>query len=285
MREHVHAGRVEVAEPRRAFLGLAIHEIERGVEEFLIHRLHALTVERAGVFNGLLADPAELRIDRRIILVGRLALEHAAGTVALAELRVLRVVLVLRLFLRVEVVEVAEELIEAVHRRQVLVAVPQMVLAELAGRVAESLHELPDGGILETQPQSRPRHADLGKPGADGRLPGNEGSATGGAALLPVEVREQRPLPGDAVDVGRAVAHHPEVVCTDVKPADVIGHDEENIWLLAARHCRFPVTGPPGETKDSSPKSVASPCQQIAANPAPGGRSSVNCDGRSGGAR
>ena len=39
-------------------------------------------------------------------------------------------------FHRVEVIEIAEELVEAVHRRQELVLVAKMVLAELAGGVA-----------------------------------------------------------------------------------------------------------------------------------------------------
>ena len=43
-----------------------------------------------------------------------------------------------RVFHRVEVVEVAEELVEAVHGRQELVAVAQVVLAELAGGVAHA---------------------------------------------------------------------------------------------------------------------------------------------------
>jgi hypothetical protein len=48
----------------------------------------------------------------------------------------LRVILVFRFFFRVEVMEIAEELIEAVHGRQMLVAVAKVVLAELAGGVA-----------------------------------------------------------------------------------------------------------------------------------------------------
>ena len=42
----------------------------------------------------------------------------------------------LGLLLGVEVVEVAEELVEAVGRRKILVAVAEVVLAELAGGVA-----------------------------------------------------------------------------------------------------------------------------------------------------
>ena len=42
----------------------------------------------------------------------------------------------LRLLLGVEVVKIAEELVEAVRRRQDVVAVAEVVLAELPGHVA-----------------------------------------------------------------------------------------------------------------------------------------------------
>ena len=83
-----------------------------------------------------------------IVVVGGLALEHAARAELRLERRVLRIVGMLRLLLGVEVIEVAEELVEAVHRRQVLVAVAEMVLAELAGGVAERLQRLGDGDVF-----------------------------------------------------------------------------------------------------------------------------------------
>ena len=43
-----------------------------------------------------------------------------------------------RVLHRVEVIEVAEELVEPVHGRQVLVQVAEVVLAELAGGVAHA---------------------------------------------------------------------------------------------------------------------------------------------------
>jgi hypothetical protein len=75
-------------------------------------------------------------------------LEHAARPEPLAETRVLRIVRVLRLFLGVEVIEVAEELVEAVVGWQELVLVAQMVLAELSRRIAERLEQLGDGWVF-----------------------------------------------------------------------------------------------------------------------------------------
>jgi hypothetical protein len=47
-----------------------------------------------------------------------------------------------------------------------LVAVPEMVLAELAGGVAQGLEQPGDGGVVGTEPDRRPRDTDLAQPGA-----------------------------------------------------------------------------------------------------------------------
>ena len=193
--------------------------------------------ERPGVLDRLLADLAELLVDCRIVLVGCLALQHAARSVFLSERGILRIVVILGLFLGVQVIEVAEEFVESVNRRQMLVAVAEVVLAELAGGVAEALHEFPDRGILGAQTERRARHADLGETSTDRRLAGNKRRATGGAALLPVEIGEHRAFLGDAVDVRRPVTHDAVVVATDIEPANVVGHDEENVWFLVGHVC------------------------------------------------
>ena len=133
MREDMHARRVEVAEPRTAFFRLPLHEIERGAEKLLIDRLHALPGERSGVLDCLLADLAELFVDRQIVLVCGLAFQHAARPKSLSELRVFRVVLVLGFLFGVQMIEIAEEFVESVNRGQMLVAVAKVILAELAG--------------------------------------------------------------------------------------------------------------------------------------------------------
>ena len=92
-----------------------------------------------------------------IVLVGRFALQHATRAVLLSELRVLRIVRIVRLFLGIQVIEVSEELIESVHGGQVLVAIAKVVLAELPGRIAETLHEIPNRGILKAQTERRAR--------------------------------------------------------------------------------------------------------------------------------
>jgi hypothetical protein len=236
MRKHMHPRRVEVAEPGLSFLRLALHEIDRRRQEFLVHRFHPLLVQRPRIFDGLLPDLAELIVHRWIVLVGRLAAKHTARSEPLAEVRILRIVRIFGLLFGVEVIEVAEELVEAVHGRQVLVAIAKVVLAELAGGVSLIFQELRDRWIVRAQAHLRARQADLREPGSYGRLPGNECRTTRRAALLTVEVGEHRAFFRDAIDVRRPITHDSVVVRTDVEPADVVAHDEQDVWLVRLRH-------------------------------------------------
>ena len=227
MREEFHQTKNGLS----AFTALSMN-VERPGGDFFVHRLHALPGERTGVLDRLLADLAEARVIGGIVLVRREAVQDAARAELRLEGRVLRVVDVLRFFLGVEVVEIAEPLIEPVHRGQHVVAVAEVVLAELAGRVAERLEQLGERRVCLGQTLGRARQADLGEAGADGRLPGDERRAAGGAALLAVPVGEQRALLGDAVDVRRPVAHHAHVVGADVELADVVAPDDEDVGFL-----------------------------------------------------
>ena len=88
--------------------------------------------------------------------------DDAAWAEPLAEVGELllgRVVVELRLLLGVEVVEVAEELVEPVGGRQELVAVTEVVLAELPGGVAERLQRGRDRRVLGPQADVGARHA------------------------------------------------------------------------------------------------------------------------------
>ena len=172
---------------------------------------------------------------RWVVGVGGTGVHDPARAEFLLELGSLRVVGILRLFLGVEVIEIAEELIEAVGRREELVLVSQVVLAELPGRVAEVLHEVGDARVFGLKPDIRARQADLRQSCADGRLPGDERRASRRATLLPIPVGEQRAFFGDAVDVGRLIAHDATVVAARVKPPDVITHDDKDVRLLRLR--------------------------------------------------
>ena len=158
-------------------------------DELVVAGLHALLGERAGVLDLLLADPAPARLLGGVVGIGRPAVHHAARAEAFAKLRkVLRIRVVgqLRLLLGVQVIQVAEELVEAVGGRQELVQVSEVVLAELAGGVAERLQQLGNGRVLGLEADRCGRHADLGEAGAEDALPGDERGAARRAALLAV---------------------------------------------------------------------------------------------------
>ena len=255
----VHAGRVEPDEPGLAALLLLVDELDGLGEHLLVHRLHPLLRQRAGVLAALLAPlPEAAVVGEGAGGVRRVAVEHAARAEHLLELRVLRVVGVLGLLLGVQVVEVAEELVEAVDRRDELVAVAQVVLAELPGRVALRLEQVRDRRVLVGEPLGSAREADLQQAGADRGLAGDERRPPGRAALLGVDVGEDRPFLRDAVDVRRAVAHHPAVVGADVPQADVVPEQHQDVRLLAGRLSprRAPARGTPRPVWRGGPLSI-----------------------------
>jgi len=231
----VHARRIEPTEERLPGFVLSVDEIDRGVEKFLVDRFHPLLGQRAGVIDGLLADAAKARVGCGVVLVTRLALEYAARTEFGAELGILRVVFILWLFLGVEVVEVAEELVESVHGWQEFIAIAEVILSELTGRVPLRFEQFGERRIFVGETFFGARQADLQQAGAKTRLPGDERRASRRAGLLRVVVGEDRTFLGEAVDVGRAIAHHAATVGADVPVADVVAEDDENVGFLLLR--------------------------------------------------
>src|SRR5262249_48092863 len=157
--------------------------------------------------------------------VARLALEDPSWAEPRTEARVFGVIRVLRLFLRIEVVEISEKLVEPMHGRQELVAIAEMVLAELSAGVTERLAQFSYGRVFEAQGRVGAGQPKFRQAGADRRLPGDESGASSGAALLAV----QGAFLSDAVDVRSPVAHDAVVVGTDVEPADIVGHDHQDV--------------------------------------------------------
>ena len=128
-------------------------------------------------------------------------------------------------------VEVAEELVEAVGGRQELVAVAEVVLAELPGHVALRLQELSDGRVFLLQSLRRAGQTDLRHAGPEGNLAGDERRTPGRTTLLAVVVAEDRPLGGDAIDVRRGVADHAAAIGTHIKDANVVAEDHQDVRL------------------------------------------------------
>ena len=244
-------GGVHPHEERRARFVLPLDVVDAGAGGVVVDGLHPLGVQRSGVLDGLLADGAELRIVGFLgDFVGGLALQHAARQGEIVQLRELvgvRVVELLGLLLGVEVIEVAVELVEAVHGRQVLVLVAEMVLAELAGRIAERLEQFGDRGVLRGPADVGTGHADLAHASAVHALSADERRAAGSTALLTVGVGEPHALVGDAVDVRGAVTHQAVAVATEIADSDVVAPDHQDV-RFAVRHCYALLLSAPTES-------------------------------------
>src|SRR5579871_2498916 len=215
----VHSGGVVPQEERAVVLMSAVEEIKSLCGNLVIDGFHALSRERTGILNRL----ASLAI--------RPAMQYASRSETFFEIRILRIVRILGLFFGVQMVEIAEELIEAVHGRQEFVLVAEMVLAELPCSVAEGLQQFGDGRILRAKTQVRSRHADLGQTGANRVLTGDERGAAGRATLLTIIVSKGCSFMPDAVDIRRPITHLAAIVVADIPPANIVTPQYEDIRL------------------------------------------------------
>src|SRR4029079_14287739 len=89
--------------------------------------------------------------------------------------------------------------------------------------------------------------AHLRQPGPVWILAADECGPTCGAALLAVVVGESHALRGDAIDVGRAVAHQSFAVAADIRDPDIIAPDNQNVRLVG-RHLPHPLKNATGAT-------------------------------------
>ena len=190
----------------------------------------------SAIRDGLFADAAPARIGGRVIDGGGLRVHDIARTELFPESADLRVVALVRLFHGVEVVENSIEFVEAVHCREVLVAVAEMVFADLRAGVTHRLEQLGDGRIFILQALLGCGSPTL-ETGAKGGLTKDEGGASSGAGLLAVVVGEECAFAGDAVDVRGASAHHTAVISADIPGADIVGHDDDDVGFLGLRVC------------------------------------------------
>ncbi|MNZ44172.1 hypothetical protein D3C78_617980 [compost metagenome] len=134
-----------------------------------------------------------------------------------------------RVFHGVQVIEVAKELVEAMYRGQELVAVAQVVLAELAGGIAHGLERGGDGDGFGGNADGRAGLADRGHAGTDRQFAGDEVGAPGGATGFGVVVGKAHAFGRKGIEVGCSAGHHALVVDADVRPADIVAHDHDNV--------------------------------------------------------
>ena len=110
-------------------------------------------------------------------------------------------------------------------------------------------------------PSSAPGQADLGQAGAEHRLAHDERRPAGSAGLLAVVVGEHHAFVGDPVDVGRLVAHQAMRVGRDVRLADIVAPDDEDVRLDVLRPRRRGKRG--GEKGDGGTTNVATPAVEF----------------------
>ncbi|MCY1408761.1 hypothetical protein D9M71_240890 [compost metagenome] len=140
-----------------------------------------------------------------------------------------------RVFHGVKVIEITEELVKAVHGGQKLVQVAQVVFAELAGGIAHGLEYGGNGDCLGRNTDWRAGLANGGHAGTDWQLAGDEVGASCRAAGFGIIVGEAHAFVGQGVEVGCSAGHHALVVDTDIGPADVVTHDDNNVGRLIGR--------------------------------------------------
>src|SRR5277367_295866 len=97
-------------------------------------------------------------------------MQHAPRAEFLLEFRVLRIIWVLRLLLGVQMIEVPEELIEAMRRRQELVAIAKMIFAELPADITLRFEHFSDRRVLRMQAEFSAGQPNFGETGPDRRL-------------------------------------------------------------------------------------------------------------------
>ena len=234
MRPEMHVRHVHPDEERRARLVLALDEIHACAGGLVVDGFHPFPGQRPGVLDALLAHGPVPVVHLAGLFLGGPRMDDATREQRRAQKgRFLRggVIRVLRLFFSVEVVQIPEELVEPVRGRQELVQVAEVILAELAGRIAQRFEQLGDRRILLLQADVDAGHPDLAHARAVDALARDKRRAARGATLLAVRVGEQHSLISDPVDVRGEVAHQTAAVAAQVRYADVVAPDHQNVRL------------------------------------------------------
>src|SRR5579863_9382138 len=120
-------------EERHSGMRLTLDKIDCGTGGLVVDRFHALYGQRSGVFDLLFANLAEARIGGRVVGLGGGALQYTSRAEPCGKSGILGIIRILRILFGIQVVEIAEEFVEAMYRRQEFIPISKMVLAELTG--------------------------------------------------------------------------------------------------------------------------------------------------------
>ena len=149
---------------RTAFCpGLPFDEVERRTEN------SSSTVSMRFLLRGRCRRSSACPTCRNAVLARRVddrrrAAQDAPRPETHLELGVFWIVWMFRLVLGIQVIEVAEELVEAMDRWQKLIPVAEMILAELSCDVALRLEQLRERGVLSDSPSFAPGKPTFSRP-------------------------------------------------------------------------------------------------------------------------
>ena len=108
-----------------------------------------------------------------------------------------------------------------------------MILTELASGIALRFERRGDRASLCWYADLGTSLADRRHAGADRQFAHDEVRATRRATRLSVIIGEQHPFLGELVEVRRPPGHQSTMVSANVPHADVIAHDEHDVWFLS----------------------------------------------------
>src|SRR5215472_18275560 len=110
-----------------------------------------------------------------------------------------------------------------------------MVLAELTSCISHRFENLRDGDGLIRNTEWGTSLPDRCQTGPEWQFAGDKIRPSGSAARFRIIVGEAHAISGQAVKVGRPSRHDALVVGADIGPADVIAHDDNDVWFLLLR--------------------------------------------------
>ena len=233
VRDDVHAGRVEPDEERLVVPLGFFNELEGEIADLVVHGLHALGIERAGIFDFLLADWTPARHVRCVIRVGGPTMHHISGANYVQQ--ILRIVGMRGIFHGIQVIQIAEEFVKSVNAGQEFIFIAQVIFAELTGGVTHPFQNRRNRHSFGGESRWRSGLADGCHASPNREFTGDEVRATRGATRFRVIVGEQHALFCELVEVRSLASHQAAVVGADVPHADVVAHYHEDVGFLLLR--------------------------------------------------
>src|SRR5262245_25794864 len=98
----------------------------------MVECFHSLPGQHPCIFKFLFANSAKYRVFGWVVLISSPCMKHSAWPVFFCVLRIFLpgIIQLFRLFLSIKMIKVAEPFIKAMHRREKLISVAEMVFAE-----------------------------------------------------------------------------------------------------------------------------------------------------------